>query len=290
MANKKITELTELLSAGQNDVLAIVDLVTVETKKIKLSSIKSSLSLQRSDVGLSNVDNTSDISKPVSTATQTSLNGKADVSSVYTKLESDTNFEPKNSNIQSHISDTSNPHNTTKTQVGLGNVPDVDATARSSHTGTQAASTISDFKDAVDSLLVAGSNITLTYNGTTLTIASQQSYKQIREVGIKGAPILGTSNTLPILIPSAVSIQTIKAYSKIAPSGSDLIIDILKNGSSIFTAPVDRLTVADGDNTSTVGSFSSALISDDILEVDIIQIGSVDTGEDIVIVIEVQHG
>lgn len=50
--------------------------------------------------------------------------------------------------------------------------------ARASHTGTQLASTISDFSEAVDDrvsgLLVAGSNITLTYNdgANTLTIAS----------------------------------------------------------------------------------------------------------------------
>jgi hypothetical protein len=34
--------------------------------------------LVKADVGLANVDNTSDLGKPVSTATQTALNGKAD--------------------------------------------------------------------------------------------------------------------------------------------------------------------------------------------------------------------
>lgn len=34
----------------------------------------------------------------------------------------DTQYEQKNSNIQSHISSTNNPHSTTKNQVGLGNV------------------------------------------------------------------------------------------------------------------------------------------------------------------------
>ena len=38
-------------------------------------------------------------------------------------------YEPKNSNIQSHIVSISNPHNVTKDQIGLGNVPNVDATA-----------------------------------------------------------------------------------------------------------------------------------------------------------------
>ena len=46
--------------------------------------------LDKSSVGLSNVDNTSDLNKPVSAATQTALNLKADKSTTYTKVEVDT--------------------------------------------------------------------------------------------------------------------------------------------------------------------------------------------------------
>ncbi len=58
------------------------------------------------------------------------------------------------------------------------NSSDATLLSRANHTGTQTASTISDFSEAVDdrvgSLLVAGSNVTLTYNdaANTLTIAS----------------------------------------------------------------------------------------------------------------------
>lgn len=45
------------------------------------------LFLDKSSVGLSNVDNTSDLNKPVSTAIQTALNLKADKSTTYTKVE-----------------------------------------------------------------------------------------------------------------------------------------------------------------------------------------------------------
>lgn len=47
----------------------------------------------------------------------------------YTKSQSDTNYEAKNANIQSHISSTANPHGVTKSQVGLGsadNTSDID--------------------------------------------------------------------------------------------------------------------------------------------------------------------
>lgn len=59
----------------------------------------------KSDVGLGNVDNTSDANKPVSTAQQTALDAKASVSA-----------------LTIHTSDTSNPHSVTKAQIGLSAV------------------------------------------------------------------------------------------------------------------------------------------------------------------------
>ena len=56
---------------------------------------------------LGNVDNTSDMAKPVSTAQQAAINSaKKEV----------------NDSLDVHIADTSNPHNVTKVQVGLGSV------------------------------------------------------------------------------------------------------------------------------------------------------------------------
>lgn len=47
------------------------------------------------------------------------------------------------------LDDGTNPHGTTKADIGLSNVPNVDATQRANHTGTQLANTISDFDAAV---------------------------------------------------------------------------------------------------------------------------------------------
>ena len=99
-----ITDLPDAPTAATDDVLVIVDVSSDETKKIKTETLKTSLAITKSDVGLSNVDNTSDINKPISTATQTALNLKTNESS-----------------FQSHISDLSNPHSVTKSQVGLSN-------------------------------------------------------------------------------------------------------------------------------------------------------------------------
>lgn len=75
------------------------------------------------------------------------------------------------------------------------NSSDATLLARANHTGTQAASTISDFSEAVDdrvaALMVAGTNITLTYDDTanTLTVAaaggsSAPTFLQIYKWGI----------------------------------------------------------------------------------------------------------
>lgn len=76
----------------------------------------------KSDVGLANVDNTSDANKPVSTAQQTALDGKASTT-----------------DLSNHIGDTNNPHSVTATQVGLGNVDDTSDADKPVSTATQAA-------------------------------------------------------------------------------------------------------------------------------------------------------
>lgn len=85
--------------------------------------------------------------------------------------------------IDSHIANTSNPHSTTAAQVGADPVGSAAAAQafsiqRANHTGTQTASTISDFtesvQDVVGALVVGGTGITATYNdpGNSLTIAT----------------------------------------------------------------------------------------------------------------------
>lgn len=50
------------------------------------AQVKTDLALTKTDVGLANVDNTSDANKPISTATQTALDTKADSAAVGTKV------------------------------------------------------------------------------------------------------------------------------------------------------------------------------------------------------------
>lgn len=80
----------------------------------------------KEQLGLGNVDNTSDADKPVSTAQAKAI---ADAKSTGTTAQT---------NITSHTSNKSNPHGVTKAHVGLGSVPNV-ATNDQTPTYTEAS-------------------------------------------------------------------------------------------------------------------------------------------------------
>lgn len=143
------------------------------------------VTLAKADVGLGNVDNTSDLDKPVSSATQQALDAKAPETHVHSWSDI-TSGAPTTlagygiadavSSSDSRLSDARTPtaHKSTHAtggsdaltptdigaaaashthipgDVGLGNVPNVDATSRANHTGTQAISTVSGLQTALD--------------------------------------------------------------------------------------------------------------------------------------------
>ena len=60
-------------------------------------------------------------------------------STVFSSTKSNNTYEPKNSNIQGHISNTTNPHNVTKGQVGLSNVDNTSDVNKPISIATQSA-------------------------------------------------------------------------------------------------------------------------------------------------------
>lgn len=101
MSDKKISQLNNYETSVNADIIVIVDLETGETKKqtkqnflkeivTSISDVVTSITnhinnidnpheVTKSQIGLGNVDNTSDIDKPISTATQSALDDKADL-------------------------------------------------------------------------------------------------------------------------------------------------------------------------------------------------------------------
>ena len=68
-------DFTENINNKQNTLVSGTNIKTIEGQSLLGSG---NIDLTKSDVGLSNVDNTSDLNKPISTATQTALDGKVD--------------------------------------------------------------------------------------------------------------------------------------------------------------------------------------------------------------------
>jgi len=74
-------------SAHTHTVSQITDFPTFKTIENQSIVGAGNIDLNKSDVGLSNVDNTSDLNKPISTATQTALNGKEPIIPTGTALQ-----------------------------------------------------------------------------------------------------------------------------------------------------------------------------------------------------------
>ena len=129
---------------------------TTASQTLTNKTITTPLGLVKSDVGLGNVDNTADASKPVSTAQQTALDLKANLSG------------PTFTGTVSGI---------TKTMVGLGNVDDTTDLGKPVSTAQQTALDLkANLSGATFTGAVSGTSLTLsgdlTVNGTTTTLNS----------------------------------------------------------------------------------------------------------------------
>ncbi len=169
--------------------------------------------VSKSQVGLGSVPNTDATLRANHTGTQ--------AISTVTGLQAAIDAKADASALTSHTGNTSNPHTVTKTQVGLGNVPNVDATARANHTGTQAISTITGLQTALDALALRPvTNITANYTAlaTDYTIRADAT----------AAPIV-------ITLPAATVIGKVYEVSKIDASANTVVIDGL--GGDVINVP-----------------------------------------------------
>lgn len=80
------------------------------------------------------------------------------------------------------------------------------------------------------------------------------------------------------------TIIAVRASVATAPAGSAVVIDVHKNGTSIFADPSGQPTIPASGTTHKVTSFADPVVADgDYLTVDIDAVGSSDPGEDLVV-------
>ena len=140
---------------------------TTGTQTLTNKTITTPAGLVKSDVGLGSVDNTADASKPVSTAQQTALDLKANLSG---PTFTGTVTIPT-------LAVTTTATGITKSMVGLGNVDNTADTAKPVSTAQQTALDLkANLSGATFTGAVSGTSLTLsgdlTVNGTTTTLNS----------------------------------------------------------------------------------------------------------------------
>ena len=121
-----LEEVAQAIKENEDVVSALNNAIGTKANQSDLTSHTGNTSnphaVTKTQVGLGNVDNTSDANKPVSTATQVALDLKAN-----------------QSDLTTHTSNKSNPHAVTKSQVGLGNVDNTSDANKPISTAVQAA-------------------------------------------------------------------------------------------------------------------------------------------------------
>ena len=111
----------------------------------------------------------------------------------------------------------------------------------------------------------------------------------------KGADLEVVSGThrIPIMFdgtPKSITIKSIRVMVGTAPTGAAIIVDIHKNGTTIFTTQGNRPTVAISafDSGEVTNMDVTALAKGDYLTLDIDQIGSTIAGKDMVVTLEME--
>lgn len=146
--------------------------------------------LTKTDVGLANVDNTTDVAKPVSTAQATADTAARDAAIAAAATDATTKANAERDRALaaeatkaplSHVTDTTNPHAVTKAQVGLGLADNTADASKPVSTAQQAAINVERDRalavEAVKADLVGGkvpsSQIAAISTHETVTVASQ---------------------------------------------------------------------------------------------------------------------
>ena len=188
--------------------------------------------VDKAQVGLSNVDNTSDKDKPVSDATLTIINEvKESISSGNTTITG---------NLNKHISDYNNPHKVTKDQVGLGNVDNTSDKDKPLSDAVKEA-----IKEVKDSIISSGTDLS----------AHIKDYTNPHRVTKDQVGLGNVDNTADIDKP--VSTATQKELDKLdakidkinTDQGSDLSAH-LKDYNNPHKVTKDQVGLGNVDNTS----------------------------------------
>jgi hypothetical protein len=215
-----------------------------------LAALKTALAIDKVGVGLANVDNTSDLAKPISTATQTALDTKvsnASFTSTLAQKASATDLDLKAPIASPTFTGTVG--GITKTMVGLSAVDNTSDLAKPISTATQVAldSKVSSttFSAALDSK-VSSTTFSATLNSKVSTETFSSTIATKEDAANKStATDLGAGATSDILFPTQ---KAVKSY-----------VDAQINSGGVADGGITNIKIADGAITND--KISDAAIS-----------------------------
>lgn len=152
--------------------------IDILEKKMDGTFIKKNPSTTKAQVGLGNVDNTSDANKPISIATGNAIDLKANTTYVNTEL----NKKATSVDLVAHTGSRANPHVVTKAQVGLGSVDNTTDAGKPVSNATQTALNLKANDSAVvhksgTETITGVKNFTNSVNIGTTSVPNQLSVK-----------------------------------------------------------------------------------------------------------------
>ena len=105
---------------------------------------------------------------------------------------------------------------------------------------------------------------------------------------VTGTLTTGTSVAPLLIATGTLTISKVYVNCKTAPTGASILVDINKNGTSIWnTTQANRAAITAGNTSGTQTSFdTTSLTEGDVLTVDIDQVGSSVAGADLTITIK----
>jgi hypothetical protein len=222
------TDLQTALNTKQDSLVSGTNIKTIEGQSLLGSG---NIDLAKSDVGLGNVDNTSDLNKPISTATQTALDAKEGTITAGTTAQyyrGDKTFQTLN-----------------KTAVGLGNVDNTSDANKPISTATQTA------LDAKQDTLVSGNNIKTVFSQSVVG-SGNVGYIDRSFTQSVGSNASGETQFLQLTIPANTFSSTDKLsfFAMFSKTGT----------ATAFTLRVKITTSASmpSGTTNTIASFTAA--------------------------------
>lgn len=206
---------------------------TGSPEDVAVATLKTDLGLVKADVGLGNVDNTSDANKPVSTATQTALDAKQGLDSDLTTIAGLT-ATTDNFMVATASAWASRTPTEARTQMGLGTLATQSGTFSGTSSGTNTGDEVGDWT----AYTPTGSwTANVTYTGLYRIIGDTMELQA--KVLCSAAP---TNAALLITIPSTYTLTTSKLLVSTASTNQVGLAYLHDNGTNFFYGPCYILT------------------------------------------------